>query len=461
MSTNNTRYATEYQLDTVLLITSLGVHPLNKLMVELNLYEDILGDTISGQLMLSDAVGIINQFGINGTEFIQISLRKNVEDKHPLVKNYRITAVTNRGVNVNNNYEVYTIDFVSEEFMFAEQYRISKAYKNTKISDIIQNILTEYVKIGSNIKPTNKGTKTVNIESTYGVYDFILPNKKLFETINWLATYARPASNNPGADMLFFENAGGYFFNSLQTLYKQPIYRKYYLNPKNISNDLNQQATNVMEFRILNFFDALDAVTNGTFANKVITLDILTRKVKDNYFSYGDYFQKSESLNKSGITNSYQNRRGESMYSILDGSDLEMSALRLASGNAQQKLNNFIKGSKGGANNVANDIFIETYLKNRVAQIGLFKNTRIEIAVPGDPSLVVGKTVEFTHFGVGENRTADPYLSGKYLITALRHSVKTDTYITLLELSKDSMSAPYPEFNNSDTVLKNLVKGVQ
>ena len=106
--------------------------------------------------------------------------------------------------------------------MFAEQYRISKAYKNTKISDIIQNILTEYVKIGSNIKPTNKGTKTVNIESTYGVYDFILPNKKLFETINWLATYARPASNNPGADMLFFENAGGYFFNSLQTLYNKP-----------------------------------------------------------------------------------------------------------------------------------------------------------------------------------------------------------------------------------------------
>ena len=116
MSTNNTRYATEYQLDTVLLITPLGVHPLNKLMIELNLYEDILGDTTSGQLMLSDAVGIINQFGLNGTEFIQVSLRKNSEDKHPLVQNYRITAVTNRGVNVNNNYEVYTIDFVSEEF---------------------------------------------------------------------------------------------------------------------------------------------------------------------------------------------------------------------------------------------------------------------------------------------------------------------------------------------------------
>ena len=461
MSTNNTRYATEYQLDTVLLITPLGVHPLNKLMIELNLYEDILGDTISGQLMLSDAVGIINQFGLNGTEFIQVSLRKNSEDKHPLVQNYRITAVTNRGVNVNNNYEVYTIDFVSEEFMFAEQYRISKAYKNTKISDIIQNILVDYIKVGSNVKPTNKGTKTVNIESTYGVYDFILPNKKLFETINWLATYARPASNNPGADMLFFENAGGYFFNSLQTLYKQPIYRKYYLNPKNISNDLNQQASNVLEFRILNFFDVLDNVNNGTFANKVITLDILTRQKTDNTFSYGDYFKKSESLNDHGITNNYKNRRNESMHSVLRNSDLEMGALRLSSGNSQQKNNSYVKASVGGANNVANDIFIETYLKHRVAQIGLFKNTRIEIVVPGDPSLVVGKTVAFTHFGVGENRIADPYLSGKYLITALRHSIKTDTYITLLELSKDSVGAPYPQFDNSDTLLDSFVKGKQ
>jgi len=456
MSTNNSRFATEFQLDSVTIITAKGIQPLNKLMIELNIFEDIMGDTISGQLMLSDSVGIINQYGLNGTEFINISFSKNSSDKYPLTKNFRITAITNRGVNLNNNYEVYTIDFVSEEFIFAEQYRISKAYKNTAISDIVENILIKYVKIGG------KNTKPINIEPTYGVYDFVLPNKKLFQTINWLATYARPQpSVGPGADMLFFENAGGYFFNSLQSLYKQPVYQKYYLNPKNISNDLNQQASNVLEFRILNFFDVLDNVTNGTFANKVITLDILTRQKRDNTFSYGDYFQKSESLNDHGITNNYKNRRNESMYSVLRNSDLEMGALRLSTGNSQQKNNSYVKASVGGANNVANDIFIETYLKHRVAQIGLFKNTRIEIVVPGDPSLVVGKTVAFTHFGVGENRIADPYLSGKYLITALRHSIKTDTYITLLELSKDSVGAPYPQFDNSDTLLDSFVKGKQ
>ena len=186
-----------------------------------------------------------------------------------------------------------------------------------------------------------------------------------------------------------------------------------------------------------------------------------TRQKRDNTFSYGDYFKKSESLNDHGITNNYKNRRNESMHSVLRNSDLEMGALRLSSGNSKQKNNSYVKASVGGANNVANDIFIETYLKHRVAQIGLFKNTRIEIVVPGDPSLVVGKTVAFTHFGVGENRIADPYLSGKYLITALRHSIKTDTYITLLELSKDSVGAPYPQFDNSDTLLDSFVKGKQ
>jgi hypothetical protein len=86
MSTNNTRYATEYQLDTLELISPRGVHPLNKLMVELNLYEYIMVYKISGQLQLSDAVGIINQFGLNGTEFIQISFRKNTDDIYPLSK---------------------------------------------------------------------------------------------------------------------------------------------------------------------------------------------------------------------------------------------------------------------------------------------------------------------------------------------------------------------------------------
>jgi hypothetical protein len=37
MSTNNSRFATEFQLDSVAIITAKGIQPLNKLMIELNI----------------------------------------------------------------------------------------------------------------------------------------------------------------------------------------------------------------------------------------------------------------------------------------------------------------------------------------------------------------------------------------------------------------------------------------
>lgn len=461
--TTNLRYATEYQLDYINLVTSMqgGVVPLFGSLVELNLFEDIYSPTITGKVVVSDALGIIGNFRLNGTEFIQIGLKKAAQSESAIVRNFRVFSITNRSTNPNNAYESYVIEFCSEEFIFAEQYRISKAYKNTAISDIITDILTKYVKVG------DKGTKNIYIQPTHGVYDFVLPNKKIFETINWLTNYAR-TQNNIGADLLFYETNQGYFFQSLQTLYQQPSYQTYYYNPKNISTELRDQVVNIIDFEVLNFFDTLDAVNNGFFANKTITFDVMTRtKRTNNMFSYDDYFSKSKNLNTYPLTNQYQNRRGDTIYQVMDGMDLEMGALRLASGNSKQKLNSRVIASKGGANNVANDIFIETYLKNRVSQIGLINYTRLKVTVPGDQKLTVGLVVNFVTYGVGGTnehgeRKPDPFYSGKYLITAIRHKLDKDLkYITVMELSKESTETQYPAFDNTNPVLKSLVNGVQ
>ena len=463
--TQNLRYATEYQLDRITLLTSVGdgIIDLTPQLVELNLFEDIYSTTISGNLVVSDSLGFLSNFRINGTEFIQITLRKQSQDNDPIQRTFRVFKISNRSINVSNGFEVYTLNFCSEEFLFSEQYRISKGYTNTSISDIITDILTNYIGVGIS------KTKSIFIETTKGAYDFVLPNKKLFETISWLSTYAQPATNI-GADMLFYENNYGYFFNSLQTLYEQSAYQTYYYDPKNISTEISAQVVNVTDFEVLNFFDTLGAITNGTFANKTITFDILTRtKRTNNMFSYDTYVGQSKSLNEYPITNNYQNRRGDAMYEVMDGIELEMGALRMASGNQKQKMNSYVVGSKSGANNVANDIFIETYLKHRVAQLGLINYTRIKIVIPGDVSVTVGKAVNFKTFGVSPavyskdsiERVEDPFYSGKYLVTACRHVVKNNSYITVLELSKESVSDSYSSYNNSDALVQNTVNGVQ
>jgi len=442
--TKSLHYATDYQLDKIDLITSLSGGKVNLIpfMVELNLFEDIYSSTISGELVISDALGLISNFRLNGTEFLEITLRKTSSDNYPIKKNYRLYKISNRSTGESNAYEVYTINFCSEEFLLSEQYRISKSVKGKKISEIIKMILTSYIRVGIT------GTKTINIDDSSGVYDFILPNKKLFETINWLSTYALPA-NKVGADMLFYENSDGYFFRSLQTMYNQKEYQTYKFDPKNIDIELNQQVTNALNFEVLDFFDTLGGIANGTFSNRLITLNPLTRTFKiDNDFNYAEYYNKSKKMNPGAVVNDYRNRHKKTIYD-LPPNELEVGTLRMATENTEMKKVSYIAQDP---DSVANDINIRKYMPNRVAQIALANYTRIKLTVAGDPSLLAGKTVVFNTYGFNgtENREKDSFYSGKYLITAVRHIVKNNSYITVMELAKESVSTSYSAYNASN-----------
>jgi len=460
------RYPTEYNLVTLNLVTPVnGIVNLKPLMQELNLYEDIYSSTISGDVVINDSLGIVSKFYLNGTEFIQIQLQKTTDDSRILSRNYRVYKMGKRVTGDNNNYEIYVLHFTSEEFLISEQNRLSKGYGGKQIDFIVNDILTNYVRT----------KKKLYIDATLGAYDFVLPNKKLFETINWLSTYAQP-NGKKGSDMLFYENSTGYYFKSLQTLFAQSAYQTFKYDPKNITEtNTNQKITNALNFEVLEYFDTLNATTNGIFANKVITFDPLLRKVNktDGMFDYSKYAGSKLNGNPlTNISNGYKNRLGQALYSTTrtQVAGLEVGALRLASGNSEQKKNTYISQLPDAA---PNDIYIERYIPNRVAQLGLANYMRIKLSVPGDHNLCAGMAIAFNTYGIdpvafseaGSNslRTPDPFYSGKYLISAVRHSVsaKTGAYISIIELIKDSVSSNYPGFNSSDSILKQLSDGVQ
>lgn len=463
--TNKLNYPTDYHISLLNLYTSkqgTSVVNLIPFLVELNLYEDIYGNTVSGQLLMSDALGLVSNFSLSGNEFIQVKLQKTESDQFALTRNFRVYKISNRSPSDSNNYEMYTLNFVSEEFLLSEQYRISKSYKSKKISEIITDILKNYLKVGVGKK------KPIAISETSGTYDFILPNKKLFETINWLSTYALPKSGE-GADMLFFENSDGYWFKSLQELYTQPVYRTYKFDPKNISGQtLDTQLSNVHKFEILNLFDTLSAVKNGTFSNRVITIDPLQRKVTTTDFDYDKYYGKAKKINNYPLTNNYKNRLDKTLYDK-PPADLNHGTLRFATTNSEQKKNPAFAAKPTA---LASDIFIEKFMPNRVAQVALANYVRIKITVAGDPLITVGRIVDFetlkdnpsTSFATSKDapmRVRDPMLSGKYLVTAVRHILRNNSYITVLELCKDSFEEQLSSFDTGNSTLKGLANGEQ
>jgi hypothetical protein len=462
--TLNLRYPTDYNISTLSLITPInnGVINLLPALLELSLYEDLFGITISGEILLQDTLGIISNYTLSGSEFLQVVLKKTSVDEIYYTRNFRVYKVGKRVTGDTNAYEVFSLMFCSEEFMLSEQYRISKSFKGKEISKIVKSIFTDYLKI----RPDGKA---VFIQDTLGIYDFVLPNKKIFETINWLATYCKTQDSD--GDMLFFENSKGFYFVTLSSLFSGTVYNTYKFDPKNTSTNMNQMLTNVSDFEVLNFYDTLAGTKNGTFANKVISLDVLQRKIntEDGVFNYKDYFNKSKTLNDNPVINDYTNRLGGKMYEMPPKiSGLEAGCLRLAVGNAGNKT---LPGvvSREAVDYVANDIRVEQYLPNRVGKISVSNYMRIKVSVPGDPNLAVGKVVNFETFQMGPevwsdgfgkgSRKLDPLYSGKYIITAIRHIVKKDSYITVMELCKDSHTGYITGASNGS--MKNFINGVQ
>lgn len=432
-------YAQDFNLEDVNLITDTGQEfKLRNLVVELSFFEDIYTFTTSGYVILRDALGIIEKLKPDGNEFIEIKYGKYKGQSEKAInhRKYRLYKIGNRKPQGNQNVEYFTIYFCTEALLLSEQTKVSKSYPGKKIatsksdnSGIVNNILKDYLKVDD--------SKIQIIEETYGVYDFIVPRLKPFEAISWLSTYARPSGNKIGADMLFFETNDGFYFRSLQSMFKDEPYTTYKYQPKNLNADnFAEDMTSVLNYEFVKTFDSLEGTSAGTYANRLISIDPLLRSYKVTDYNY-EKFSGSNHLNKHNVMAPAINRLGIKQTEAYEGS------LKVAFTNSNQKTAAFVSQNQSA---VAKDIFIETYVPYRSAQLSLANYTVLKIIIPGDSTITAGRTVNFNLFSlqVDQNRKLDEHYSGKYLVTAVRHIIQTQgVYQTILELAKESSKVAY------------------
>jgi hypothetical protein len=255
--------------------------------------------------------------------------------------------------------------------------------------------------------------------------------------------------------MLFFETKDGYNFRSLQSMFSDAVYSEYTYSAENVNKDtqsLKQKFSNVIDYEISKPYDILNEINAGSFANRIITIDTLTRSYNVTDFNYLKYKGSNKTLNEGSPTNNYENRLNNTIFESAEG------ALKLSVGNSNQQNVPYVK-QQGG---VAKDIFVETYIPNRTAQISLANYTTIKAIIPGDPGIAAGKTIKFNLLSLKpslDKKELDMYYSGKYLVSAVRHIINpAGSYQTILELSKDSSPQNYPVINSSSTEWKKAIK---
>jgi len=436
-------YPQDYNLSTLNFLTSNGKRiEMKKIMRELSYYEDIYTFAISGYIKIEDSQGFIESLQLTGNEYLEVNFGKVKNSPNADDQLFRVYKVGDRTPAGNLNTEYYTLYFCSEELVLSEQRKISKSYKGMLISDIVSDVLENQLKV--NNKKINK------IEETTGMYDFVVPRMKPFETISWVSTYARPAATGTiGADMLFYETKEGYNFRSLQSLFQSDVYAYYKYQQKNLDDkeqSMQEKAISVLQYEFNKAFDIIKDVASGSFANKLITLDPTTRTYKTTDFDYNKFKDQAKSLNPDGIINNLQNRFGDTLNQSAD------AVTKLMTSNAGEGNVPYMKQKEAG---FAKDIFAETYVPQRTAQLNLANYNVVKLAIPGDPGLTAGKVIEFNLMTIKPTTTKkdlDKFYSGKYLVTAVRHVIQpmNGTYQTILEIAKDSADNKYQNVNNSD-----------
>ena len=400
------------------LISSSGVSiPLAGIYVQLQIYQDIFAQCMSGKLMMIDSMEHFSAANMCGNEYLHVAF-DNPGKNLPFERIFRIYKVTDRKA-VSNSGQIYDIHFCSDEQITSNSMRISKAYKDTKIKDVIFDILTKELKVDN--------FRISELEDTQGGFDFIIPGYRPFEAIQWVT--ARGYAQNKFC-YLFFENKNGFKLTSLQTLMKQKPYKTIKYEIKNSQGDPSVNKDSADDFEILNDFDMLTSISNGAFSSRLLQIDLFSQKFEQLDYSLTTAEANKNLFNNYKPVNSFKNSRDETLFNSFDS--FYRTYLTI----------NDTKSEK------SNDI--KFWLLPRAVHMTLLNHLRIKVTLPGDSEMKAGDivNVEFPLFQGKQDgqRKTNKKLSGKYIVSAVNYKIirEDNSFECVAELATDSFGEAIP-----------------
>lgn len=450
---NGPQLAGDISIQDLTLIGANGkTFDISSFMIELNIYEDIFSPTMYGNILLSDSINVIEKLPIIGEEYLRIKV-DTPGLSSPIYKTFRVYSVSDRHVVLDDKTQGFILHFCSNEVFVDSLNKLYGTFSGT-ISDVAGDIFQNYLLTGRNIVVDGSGNLTDSTDtSTLNVTD-ITSNKATFTSpgwgplkcMSWLAAKSLSASFK-SADFLFFESNKQFYFGSISSIingYKSANYiaAAFYYKQSNIREagnnvtvdgvqytppDLNREYSIAQNFTIVDQFNSLKNTNDGYYSSQMLSLNLTTKKYAYNNYDYGANFDTYKHTDKYPMFSQSQFRNPQSHRIV----------------NVQQT--NLYDGSRHNTNELAPQV-----MQNRISLLRGFSNLTIEMAVPGRTNFEVGGIVYFEHPQLGPKdesdatrEAKDKYLSGLYLVTAVRHKISQKKHVMILSASKDSTPVQY------------------
>jgi hypothetical protein len=428
--------STQFKVKKLSIVSNGGTFDITSLFEEISFFDTILFPAASGNIVIVDSKNLSSKIDFKSC-FLRLEISKDDESDGPTVfkKTFRIYKQSNRIIK-NQTTEAYVLSFVSQELIESITYskdntKISSAFQGL-YSDVARIIIKDYLKT-----PRNKiGT----IEATKGVHEFIIPNLSPFDAMNWLARRSITKDNLP--NYIFFENKSGFNFVSLTSLLKGKSVATRNFDVKNIGKPENE-LFGARHVTIVSQYNLIKAIKDGMYSGVHVAYDSLTQSYIETPFNINkitDNSNSNENLNLSTLPN----RHG------LTVTQSKGSRVVVGHSSEQRQKSNYIKQNDSKTATVVDDS--ENYLFARKSIFANLLQKRIRITVPGNFIYSSGLNVNLKGFNLTQNDrndTKDTSTYGKYMIIAVRHTLRPDTFETIIEVASDTTNSPVIASDNA------------
>lgn len=371
-----------------------------------DLTEDIFSNVMYGSIALTDAIDLKHNFPLIGEERVRLKWRTPgfafVEAEF-YINDVPVSEKKNEVA------QSLVLSFVSEEFLLNRTQLVSKSFKNSSPSEIVKALIAGL-----------PSRKKVIAEESFGLQNYIVPRLHPFEAIHSMTTRARSKTHTESASYLFYENLDGFNFETLDAMVMSKSTTYTMQQNSNMNPDQRERFYSITGYEIDTHFDIVDNFSSGMYGSRVMEVDTRTRSFQMHDY---DYFDKKNYGKNQHLEGGNDNLRLQtSMFSFKE---------RVRDGQMRM------------VPKYANDQLRAKNIAVRQSHLAQFMNGfRIRVEVSGNSDLRAGDVIDLKMPGKlvddMKNQKNDRYLSGKYLITSLRHTIIGKSYKTILELTKDS-----------------------
>ena len=431
------------------------------LVVEMNIYESLFANCITGSLVIADTNNLISNLPIQGTERLSFRLSTKLDNDtshttidctekggHPM----HVYALTDKQ-QIGDNMQTYTLHFASREFVRNLRLKVSESFEG-RMDEMVLKIFTDPDYLDSN--------KSLYYQKTRNQDKIVVPNLNPFAAIGMMCQRALPDNiSSRGAGYLFYETTKGFHFRSWESLCvtkgnqlrdAKQRFRYVQVNQgpgrrgkaKEKEDTVIEGYKNIENYKFTNNFHDVAANTAlGTYGHRVITHNIYDKSYREDDYHYHNSFDDTAhaedwpavvdtpvDYDTVDLPNNKNRQKGVSDY----------PEARVTLQPTTRFAHNEDTGHFG--TDVTDDGILEGERMARINKI--ISATKLEMTVKGQAWLQVGDVVDFDLQSV-ENRdniegsVLDAQYSGRYIITHIRHRVAQDMYKQVLTCVKDSV----------------------